>query len=660
VFAEFDGKDFVHPEVYESLLPTGFDAFNEQEQTAARVAAREAVFRANREPYKQRATYHIADVPLPPSAVVDSGGGYHCYWLLAEPYALDNTTRELARKVLQAWVALVGGDTSAADITRVLRAVGTKNHKYEDKPRIEIVLATGEVYVWSQFEDATGVDAVLLSAQAADECRRREAKGKPVDDVIAEFNRTHTLVDLLTAHGYQEGRRSQTAVRLARPGRDRQQTSVVVFTDGEKQRSYHHSSNDGLHVNGHTHDAFDVWTVLEHGGNASAAYEAAKRAQGKWEPVAAARNNAAAIKALVQSGADLKVRTNNPAGGGGRGNSVFNSPAPTGFSALLFAVRSGSVDAVRALLDAGADVNETLSDGESALVVAAANAHWEVSSLLIDRGADPNAAAAGWNALHQTVHSRRPNLGYTPGPVPTGNTDSIEVVKKLIAKGIDIDARMTKNGMKDGQRNRHNRLGATASLLAAKRVDVEVMKVLAAAGANAKIPAADGNTPLMVAAGTAMWYVGEDGGSMAGHEHEAVEAVKICVELGNDVNARNDVGETPLHGAAFRGVNEIVEYLVAKGATLDVRDSRGWTAFTIANGISYGDVYKLQPQTAKLLEQLMTARGLSTDGQSADGTECLDCVQTHQDQARASLERDRRMEAEFAKAEAERLELRRQ
>jgi ankyrin repeat protein len=395
-------------------------------------------------------------------------------------------------------------------------------------------------------------------------------------------------------------------------------------------------------------------SLVEAGANVNAKDDRGQTAL-MW---AAARNNASAIKALTDLGADVAIRTNNPAAGGGRGG-TFNSPSPTGFSALLFAVRAGSLDAVRVLLDAGAKVNDTLSDGQSALVVAAANAHWAVASYLLDRGADPNAAAAGWNALHQTVHSRRPNLGYTPGPVPTGSVDSIELVKKLIARGIDIDARMTRNGMKDGQRNRHNRLGATAFLLAAKRVDLEVMKVLAAAGADPKMPAADGNTPLMVAAGTAMWYVGEDGGSMPGHEQEALEAVKLCVELGNDVNAKNADGETPLHGAAFRGVNAIVEYLVAKGAVIDARDARGWTPFTIANGISYGDVFKQQPQTAKLLEQLMAARGLSTKGQAADGTECLDCVQTHSDQARAVQERDRRMEAEFAKSEAERLAARR-
>jgi uncharacterized protein len=370
---------------------------------------------------------------------------------------------------------------------------------------------------------------------------------------------------------------------------------------------------------------------------------------------AAARNNADAVRWLVEAGSDINARTNNPPKGGGRygETSTFSSPPPTGFTALLFAVRAGSVDGTRALLDAGANVNDTLSDGESALVVAAANAHWELAYLLLDRGADPNAAGAGWNALHQVIHSRRPNLGYTPGPVPTGSVDSINVVKKMLARGVNVNARMTKNGMKDGQRNRLNRLGATAFLLAAKNTDFEVMKVLADAGADARIPSADGTTPLMVAAGLAIWYVGEDGGSLPGQEGEVLDAVKLCVALGNDVNAANAAGETPMHGAAFRGVNPVVEFLVEKGAKLDPRDSRGWTPFTIANGINHGDVFKLQPQTASLLRTLMEARGLSTEGQAADGTECLDCLQTHGDQARAALERDRKMEAEFAKSEAE-------
>jgi ankyrin repeat protein len=394
--------------------------------------------------------------------------------------------------------------------------------------------------------------------------------------------------------------------------------------------------------------------LLAHGGRPDAR-DARGQTALMW---AAAKDNGPAVRLLVEAGAAIDVRTNNPSKGGRYGEtSVFNSPAPTGFTALLFAVRAGSIEGTKALLDAGANVNETLSDGESALVVATANAHWELADMLLDRGADPNASGAGWNALHQTVHSRRPNLGYTPGPVPTGRVDSVNLVKKMIARGVKLDARMTKNGMKDGQRNRVNRLGATAFFLAAKNTDLEVMKVLAEAGASASIPSADGTTPLMVAAGLAMWYVGEDGGSLPGQEGEALEAVKLCVALGNDVDAANAAGETAMHGGAFRGVNPIVEFLVEKGAKLAPRDSRGWTPFTIANGISYGDVFKQQPQTAELLQKMMRARGLSTEGQAADGTECLDCIQTHADQARAALERDRRMEAEFVKTEAERAAL---
>jgi uncharacterized protein len=392
-------------------------------------------------------------------------------------------------------------------------------------------------------------------------------------------------------------------------------------------------------------------TLIEHGAVINT-HDARGQTPLMW---AATRNNAEAVRLLLKSGADLTVRTNNPPTGRAAQMTVFLSPQPTGFTALLFAVRAGSVEATSALLDAGADINDALSDGESALVVATANAHWAAANLLLDRGANPNHAGAGWNALHQTVHSRRPNLGYTPGPVPTGSLDSIEVVRKLIAKGIDVNARMRKNGMKDGQRNRVNRLGATALFLAAKNTDLEVLRVLLAAGADVRMPSADGTTPLMVAAGLGMWYVGEDGGSLPGQEDEALAVVKLCVESGSDVNAANDIGETAMHGAAFRGVNGIVEYLAEHGGTLDARDTRGWTPLFIANGLSYGDVFKQQPQTAELLKTLYRARGLSVDGQTADGTECLDCIQTHPDQAKAALDRDVRMEADFAVSEAKRL-----
>jgi len=384
--------------------------------------------------------------------------------------------------------------------------------------------------------------------------------------------------------------------------------------------------------------------------------------------LAASSGNTDAVKALLAAGANLNARTGHAPPpppvdtaataasalvtnfGGGR--SLFSADTPTGFTPFLFAVRAGHIDTVKALLDAGADVNDKLSDETTAIIVAAANAHWELADLLLDRGANPSLDGPGWNALHQAVRTRRPNIGFgTPGPIPTGNVDSIDVIRKMLSKGVDVNARMSRNGMKDGQRNRLNRLGATAFFLAAKITDVEVMKVLIEAGADANIPNADGTTPLMVAAGLHIWNPGEDGGSLPGQEDEVLEAVKMCVELGNDVNAVNDMGETALMGSAFRGVNQVAEYLAAQGAKLDARDSRGWSALGIAMGLTYSDFFKQQVHTADLLRKLMQAQGLPTEGHAIDPKVCFDCLQTRGDQQRAVMERDRRMEAEWAERE---------
>ena len=122
----------------------------------------------------------------------------------------------------------------------------------------------------------------------------------------------------------------------------------------------------------------------------------------------------------------------------------------------------------------------------------------------------------------------------------------------------------------------------------------------------------------------------------------------MCVELGNDVNAVNSLGETALHGVAFRGINSVATFLVEQGAKLDARDENGWIPWAIANGFSYSDFYKAQKHTATLLAEYMAERGMSTDGEAIPGSVCFDCLQTRRNQLQTLLERDERMEAEFA------------
>ena len=395
-----------------------------------------------------------------------------------------------------------------------------------------------------------------------------------------------------------------------------------------------------------TGDAATIRALLVRGADPNARDDFRGQTALMW---AAARNNAAAVHALAELGADVHAQTETADRAPG-GNRLFYAPPPTGFTALTFAARGGHLDALQVLLEAGAGINDTLSDGQSALVVAVANANWELAGYMLDRGADPNLAGAGWNALHQLLRTRRMNTGFGfPGPIPTGRVDSIDVLKKMIALGGDVDARMTTNGMKDGQRNRLNRLGATPFFLAAKVTDTEAMRVLVEAGADTVTPNADGTTPLMVAAGLAIWNPGEDGGSLPGQEDEVLEAVKLCVELGNPIDAVNYRGETALHGAAFRGANNVVEYLVARGADLDARTKLGYSPLAIADGFSYSDFYKAQKHTAVLLRDLMTARGISTDGEghAIPGTLCYDCLQTRGDQIADRVRWEAELEAGF-------------
>ena len=312
---------------------------------------------------------------------------------------------------------------------------------------------------------------------------------------------------------------------------------------------------------------------------------------------AAAEGNTAAVQLLVEFGADIHARSKG------------------GFTPLLFAVREGKSDTVRALLKAGADVNETLlapskAAGTSAMCLAVANAHYELAAMLLDAGADPNAAKQGYTALHNITWVRRPGYASNdPAPEGSGNMDSIEFVKKLVAKGANVNARVTKRttvGLSS-----LNTVGATPFLLAARTGDFELMRLFARLGADPLIPNADDTTPLMVAAGVGTRSPGED----AGTDADVLEAVKVAIELGNDVNAVDKNGETAMHGAAYKQVPAAAQYLLDHGAKIEVfnrKNSHGWTALRIADGVHRGMNLRASPETAAVIRKAMAAAGVST------------------------------------------------
>ncbi|MDQ1472461.1 MAG: uncharacterized protein QOJ99_3941, partial [Bryobacterales bacterium] len=254
---------------------------------------------------------------------------------------------------------------------------------------------------------------------------------------------------------------------------------------------------------------------------------------------AAAEGNAAAVETLIKAGADFRARLN------------------SGFTPLLMAVRDGRYAVVKTLLSAGADVNDTIQpgpppprkttytynsgplpkSGTSALGLAVLNGHFELAANLLDAGADPNAAGPGWTALHALTWVRKPGGGDNdPAPQGSGSMTSIQLVEKLAKKGANLNARITRRT--NGGLTRLNTVGATPFLLAARTADAELMRKLAALGADPLLPNADNSTPLIVAAGLGTRSPGED----AGTESEALEAVGVALQLGNDVNAVDNNG----------------------------------------------------------------------------------------------------------------------
>jgi mono/diheme cytochrome c family protein len=213
--------------------------------------------------------------------------------------------------------------------------------------------------------------------------------------------------------------------------------------------------------------------------------------------------------------------------------------------------------------------------------------------------------------------------------------DSLDLVRKLVAKGGNVNARQ-KREPRDGNRNLLNRLGSTPFLLAAKSADVPLMRVLLEVGADAAITTNNGTTPLMAAAGVGIWAPGENPGS---HE-EALAAVKLAFEAGsNEVNAIDKEGETALHGAVYRGgAIPVMQFLIEKGAKLDVVNKKGWTPLTAADGVEYTPaVLKRYPEAAALLRRTMRDRGMPVPDSTQPGAGGAGAPRTAAQDARSTI-----------------------
>ena len=344
-----------------------------------------------------------------------------------------------------------------------------------------------------------------------------------------------------------------------------------------------------------------VKALINHGANVEAKDDRRGQTALMW---AAAEGHANVVQALVDADADFKLRV------------------PSGFSPLMFAVRGGHSEVVRVLLKAGADANETIPAegrrrgyggrlppvGATPLLLAVTNAHFELASLLLDAGANPNADLPGYSVLHALTAVRKPGVGDNdPAPDGSGNMTSIELVKKLAAKGANLNARVTKKANLNN--TRLNEIGATPFMLAALTADAELLKTLAALGADTSLTNVEKSTPLMAAAGLATRSPGED----AGTETEVLEAIQVLLDLGADINAIDNNGETAMHAAAYKNLPQVVRFLATHGAKIDIwnkNDKFGWTPLAIAVGYRFGN-FKPSPDTEAAIREVMIAAGVT-------------------------------------------------
>ena len=487
-------------------------------------------------------------------------------------------------------------------------------------------------------QDAQAVRALLRAGADVDQ---RRADGVTALLWAAHWDDRET-VGLLVDHGADVNAADDHGVTPLMRASENASAATVdrLLAGGANPNAAQASGLTALMIAARTGSIEVVRALLAHGADVNAATAETGATALMWAVAAAHR---IVVERLLEGGADVGVSTTK------------------GMTPLLTAAQHGDIATARLLISAGADVNQPGADGTYPLPFAIVDGHHEFALFLIEQGADPDqtiggipalAAAAG-NTDPWTFHWDREHGGAQyavreragGGRIYLTPAQRLPLVEALLAAGADPDARIgtsvmlmdyigypTKGAFESFSCGTGDLRGATPLWVAAHDANGQgyvpvpaavdrdnaqqhaaIIARLLAAGADPSLAVDDGTTPLMAAAGLGQCTFRPD--LERGLRSRGAEAaVRVLLEAGAEIDAVNEADFTALHGAAYRGLNEVVEYLVARGADIDARDYRGRTPYRLAEGSKQSFQFQAFPETAALLAALGANTRLGVPG----------------------------------------------